>query len=189
MSKTDFKESYSLILSEVNRALDSVDSESVEKLVDTLINAKKVFLVGVGRVAISLEAFVKRLNHFGIKAYMVGALDEPAITAEDVLIVGSGSGSSVVPVAIAKVASKYNPTIVHIGSNPEGGVAPYTTYMVRIPVKTKLNKEDEIPSEQIMSSLFEQALYVLCDSICLMIAKKKGVDDLEKLWECHANLE
>lgn len=184
-----YKESYELILSELQKALSSVNSEEVDKFADTLIKARKVFFIGVGRVAISLEAFVKRLNHLGIKAFMVGALDEPCLTEEDVLVVGSGSGSSVVPVAIAKVAAKHNPTIVHIGSNPKGDVAQYTTMLVRIPVKTKLNLDDEIQSEQIMSSLFEQALYLLCDSVSLMIAKKKNIKDLSKLWEFHANLE
>ncbi len=184
-----FKEYSKVILEEIDAALQMVDAASVDEFADRLIEARKVFLVGVGRVAISLEAFVKRLNHLGVDAHMVGALDEPAITADDVLVVGSGSGSSVVPVAIAKVATQYNPIIIHIGSNPEGDLAEYTTMMVRIPVKTKLNKADEIPSRQLMSSLFEQALYILCDSVCLMIAKKKGLENLDSLWQYHANLE
>ena len=184
-----FKEYSALILQEIEAALQMVDASSVDAFAEQLIAAKNVFCIAVGRVASSLEAFVKRLNHLGIAAYMVGALDEPALTADDVLVVGSGSGCSVIPVSIANVASRYNPTIIHIGSNPEGDLAPYTTMMVRIPVKTKLNREDEIPSQQLMSSLFEQALYILCDSVCLMIAKKKDLHDLDALWEHHANLE
>ena len=119
---------------------------------------------------------------------MVEALNEPAITRRDLLIVGSGSGSSVIPVAIARVAQQYEPTIIHIGSNSEGLIAEFSDFMVRIPVKTKLNKDDEIKSKQIMSSLFEQSLYILCDVVCLMIAKRLNTN-IEKLWKFHANLE
>lgn len=40
-----------------------------------------------------------------------------------------------------------------------------------------------------MTSLFEQALYVLGDSVAMMIMEEKGIDDIGRLWEYHANLE
>jgi len=39
-----------------------------------------------------------------------------------------------------------------------------------------------------MSSMFEQSLYILCDTIALIIANKSGVN-LNDLWRHHANLE
>ena len=185
---SDYSDAVSLIEREISSALNCVDTFQVERLVDEILKARQVFCVGVGRVHISLQAFVKRLNHFGIRAFMVGALDEPAITKDDLLIVGSGSGSSVVPVAIARVARRYDARIIHIGSNPEGPISEFSDSMVRIPVRTKLNKDDEIDSKQIMSSLFEQSLYILCDSVCLMIAKRLDTD-IKALWRYHANLE
>ncbi len=185
---TAFHDCKDLIINEVSNALGSIDESQVAEFAEAIMSAKQVFCVGVGRVLISLEAFVKRLNHLGIKAFVVGALDEPAITSEDLLIVGSGSGASAVPVAIARIAKKYNAKIAHVGSNPKGPVAEFTDLMVRIPVKTKLNLEDEIESRQIMSSLFEQSLYLFCDCVCLMIAREKKID-IPSLWRLHANLE
>ena len=140
-------------------------------------------------MALSLQAMVKRLNHLGIPTWFVGDLSEPAITEKDLLVVGSGSGESVVPVAIAGVAKKRGARIAHIGSNPESSLRPLTDVFVRLPVPTRLKRSGEIRSQQIMTSLFEQALYVLADAAALMIMRRKGLTDLTALWERHANLE
>jgi 6-phospho-3-hexuloisomerase len=188
MDSGSFLINSNLILSELKNALSCVEDASVERFVSDIVGARKIFCTGVGRVLISLEAFVKRLNHLGVEAYIVGSLNEPAITKDDLLVAGSGSGNSVIPVAIAKVARNYDAKIVHIGSYRQGAIAEYVDYMIRIPARTKLNVEDEINSKQIMSSLFEQSVYIFCDSICLMVAGLKGVQ-LPSLWQHHANLE
>ncbi len=183
-----FNEKYNLILREIGTAMDAVDEKSVEEFAQKIIDAEKVFLIGVGRVLITLKAFCKRLNHLGIKAFCVGDLNEPAITDKDMLIVGSGSGETAIPLEIARIATSYSAFIAHIGSNPGSSMQKYTDLFVRIPVKTRLNLAGEIDSDQIMSSLFEQSLYILCDSVCLMIADKKSLN-IKGLWHCHANLE
>lgn len=178
-----------LVLNELDTVFQSIDQKEVEQLVEYICNAERVFVVGVGRVLLMLQALVKRLNHLGIEATYVGAIDEPAITENDVLLVGSGSGESVVPLNIVKVATKFNPKIVHIGSNTNSSMTPHEDLFVRIPCKTKLNLEDEIDSKQVMSSLFEQSVLLLSDMVALMIVEKKQIHDLHGLWRKHANLE
>lgn len=185
----NYTQSKDLILHEITLSLNSVDSEDVECLADMICDAEQVFVVGVGRVLLVLQAFVKRLNHLGISANYVGAVNEPAITNKDLLIVGSGSGESVVPLEIVKLAKKYKSKIVHIGSNPNSSMAPYDTLFLRVPCRTKLNLSDEIESRQPMSSLFEQSLLLLGDAVAMMIMEKKGIRDISVLWTKHANLE
>lgn len=176
------------VLDEVRRALSMVRDENAEAVVEKLISARKVFAVGVGRVMIMIQAFVKRLNHLGIEAYYVGEINEPAITQDDVLIVASGSGESVVPVAIEKVATKYHPTIIYIGSNLASTAAGMSDLQLRIPCRTKLNLSDELDSVQPMSSLFEQSLLLTLDTLAFMIVEKKDLV-MKDLWQEHANLE
>jgi 6-phospho-3-hexuloisomerase len=178
-----------LILGEIRTALDAVEPGPFDALVDALLAAPRVFVCGVGRVGLSLQALVKRLNHLGVRAWFVGDLGEPAARPGDLLLVGSGSGESVVPVAIARVARERGARVVHVGSNPAGSLAPLTDLFVRIPVRTRLARADEIASRQIMTSLFEQSLYVLGDALALEIAARKGITDVGSLWEHHANLE
>lgn len=183
-----YEESYQLILQECGTALSKVKEEDVEKFIQMIIEADTVFVVGVGRVKMELEAMAKRLRHLGIDIYMVGAVNEPAMKPGDVLIVGSGSGESLVPVAIAKKAKSVGGKIIHIGSNPKSTIAPITDLMIRIPVQTKLYLDDEIPSKQPMSSLFEQSLLIFGDAVACMMVHNQGIE-LKKLWEYHANLE
>lgn len=186
--ETNYSNTCVMVLKEIENALAGVDVKSLEKLVEDILSADDVFFVGVGRVMMSLEAICKRLTHLGIKAHCVGDITEPAIKDTDLLIVGSGSGESIVPVAIAKKAKEFNAKVVHIGSNQKGAISEYSDYMVRVPVQTRLYLPDEVKSAQIMTSLFEQTLLILGDVISKMIAEENNVD-FDALWEFHANLE
>ena len=189
MSEGPFQSNCRLILGELGQALSAVDESQVEKLVDAILQAEKVFAVGLGRVFLSLQAMVKRLNHLGIRAWCVGEINEPAITERDLLIVGSGTGESAVPLAIARAAKRYTARVAHIGSNPSSSLSPFTDIFVRVPVQTRLSLPGETPSRQIMTSLFEQCLLIIGDAIALIIAERKGLSDMKSLWHFHANLE
>ena len=177
------------VLAELERALGSVDPAALERLKDDILAADQVFFVGVGRVMLSLQCICKRLAHLGVKAHYVGEITEPHLNREDLLIVGSGSGSSLFPAAIARKARQSaDCRIVHIGSNPHGEVSAVADYMVRIPVRTKEYLDDEIDSCQPMTTLFEQSLLLLGDILAKMIIEEKQLD-MKALWRYHANME
>lgn len=184
-----YTEAKDTVLQELQTVFANVKEEEVLALTAAICEAESVFVVGVGRVLLMLQAFVKRLHHLGIEATYVGAVDEPAITENDLLIVGSGSGESAVPLAIVKIARTHHARIAHIGSNASSSMTPYEDLFIRIPCSTKLNLQDEIKSQQVMSSLFEQSLLLLADMVALLIVDKKQITDLHALWKKHANLE
>lgn len=177
-----------MIAEECQKALQKIDEEQSQQLVEVILNADEVFFIGVGRVMLSLQAICKRFAHFGIKAHCVGEITEPAITDKDLLIVGSGSGETLFPVAIAQKAKKIGTKVAWIGSNQESTIAKLADYKVRIPVQSKLNKPDELHSQQPMTSLFEQTLLLYGDSLAMEIMERKGLQ-FENLWKYHANLE
>ena len=160
----------------------------VEQLIDAVLAADQVFFVGVGRVLLSLQAIAKRWAHLGIKTHFVGEITEPAITERDLLIVGSGSGTTLFPAGIAQKAHKIGAKVVHIGSNPNSDLKDIIAFMVRIPVRTKYYLDDEIDSRQPMTSLFEQSLLLLGDIVAKMIVDRRELD-MKALWKYHANLE
>lgn len=177
------------VLDELGRTLASIDPASLKRLADEILKAEQVFFVGVGRVLLSLQSVCKRLAHLGIKTHYVGEITEPAITKNDLLIVGSGSGASLFPLGIAKKArSAVDCKIVHIGSNPNSEMKDICDFMVRIPVRTKFYLEDEIDSCQPMTSLFEQSLLLVGDILAKMIIERQNLD-MKGLWQYHANLE
>ena len=185
VSITDAKKN---AISECRAALDRIDDCQSEALVEALLAAAQVFFVGVGRVLLSLQSICKRLAHLGLKAHYVGEITEPAITPNDLLIVGSASGESLFPVAIAKKAKALGAKVAWIGSNQESSAAGLADYIVRIPVQSKLGRPDELKSIQPMTSLFEQSLLLYGDALARVIADRKSLD-LKGLWQYHANLE
>ena len=184
----DYKFHVDTALNELTLALSAVDEKQTELLIQEILGAEKVFFVGVGRVFLSLQSIAKRFAHLGINAHLVGEICEPAITDKDLLIVASGSGESLVPCTIAKKAKTFGAKIVMIGSNPKSTLSQIADLLVRVPTNTKLNLSDEIKSNQIMTSLFEQFLLLYGDILSSMIAKQKHLD-LKTLWHLHANLE
>lgn len=176
------------IVAELGATMGLISTSEVDALVAEIKRADRVFFVGVGRVLLSLQAIAKRLAHLGIDTVVVGQITEPAISTSDLLIVGSGSGQSAVPLAIARKAHQLGAKVAHIGSNPNSPMSEFATVFVRIPVQTKLGLPDEVASIQPMTSLFEQALLLLGDSIALMLVQEEDLD-LHSLWRHHANLE
>lgn len=176
------------IMNELTNTLSNISSNDVEQLIVEIQKAEKVFFVGVGRVLLSLKSIAKRLAHLGIKTYIVGQITEPAITEKDLLIIGSGSGETAFSLIIAKKAKQFNATVAHIGANSQSSMREYTDLFVKIPVSTKLQLPGEIPSVQPMTSLFEQSLLLLGDTIALMMIREKDID-MHGLWQYHANLE
>ena len=185
----EYDRTANIVIGEIKGAIERINPEETGRLIEDIVESDKVFLIGVGRVMLSLEAFCKRLSHLGISAHCVGDITEPALSRNSVLIVASGSGESIVPVAIAKKAKELGcKKIVHIGSNPKGKMSEYSDYMVRVPVQTRLYLDDEVKSNQIMTSLFEQSLLIYGDIIAMMLVKRKGIE-IDSLWEYHAKLE
>jgi 6-phospho-3-hexuloisomerase len=187
-SSCDYAVAQQRIVREIGKTMDSISPADVGGLVLAISSADRVFFTGVGRVLLSLEAVAKRLAHLGVDTVVVGQITEPAITDADLLIVGSGSGESALPLAIARKAKQFHAKVAHVGSNPNSSMREFSDLFVRIPVQTKLGLEGEVASIQPMTSLFEQCLLLLGDTIALMLVETEAID-MHSLWRCHANLE
>lgn len=188
MSNEQIEQNVDLVIHEVSAALQSIDIGQVQMLVTDIIRAKRVFVIGVGRVLLSLQAMVKRLNHIGVEAYYVGQIDEPAVNEDDLLIVASNSGESLIPLCITQKAASLHVPIAYIGSQPESSVGKTAGTKVIIPVASKNNAQAAISSRQPMTSLFEQVLLLMGDIVALSILQKKGIQ-IQDTWQYHANLE
>lgn len=177
-----------IIINEISNLLTIVDTNEVSILINEIINAEKIFLFGVGRVSLSLQCFCKRLVHLGFEANIVGGINEKAMTSKDLLIIGSGSGESITPVEIARKAVKLNGKILLITSAKSSTLKTISTFSVHLPAPTKKDPDYGIKSIQPMSTLFDQALHIFSDIVCMMIINKRGLS-INNMWSNHANLE
>jgi 3-hexulose-6-phosphate isomerase len=186
-SPTSFRYCEQIIVQELADVLDHVDEAQIDALVDLIANARKVFFVGVGRVKLALEAIAKRLAHLGVDTVMVGQITEPAICEKDLLIVGSGSGKTGFPLFIAGKAKSFGAKVARIGIVEDCPMKQYTDLFVHVPAAGKPGSGTK-PSQQPMTSLFEQSLLLVGDAIAMSMVRKRNLD-LDSLWEYHANLE
>ena len=178
-----------IILRELTDAFDALDEAQMQRLVDELlVPGRRVLCVGVGRVLISMKAWVKRLRHMNIDLNYVGAESEEPIGRGDLLIVASASGESLFPVAIARKAKQLGATVLYLGCTPTSSANALADLHVLLRGRTKFTPANDPVSVQPMSTLFEQQLYLLCDVITLEIMARLGWSE-ETVKERHANLE
>ncbi len=177
-----------VVVNEIADVMSRVDHAEVERFIEEILAAEELFIIGVGRVFLALQAMGKRLAHLGIPIEVVGFVTEKAITEKDVLLVASGSGESVVPMTIAKIAKKYNAKLGLITSSQTSTIKSMADFVVHLPCPTKTNGAYGVQSVQPMSTLFDQSLHIFGDVVALMIQQRKEMNK-DELWKYHANLE
>ncbi len=176
------------VLNELSLALARIDVCEFEFFIGQLMQPRRILVVGVGRVLVSMKAWVKRLVHLELDINYVGSETEMPISEGDLLIAASSSGESVFPVAITQIAKHQGAYVIYVGCSPDSTIAGIADCCLLLAGRTKLNRTGEFMSVQPMSTLFEQQLYLLGDMIALEIMKKKGWSE-EDIKHRHANLE
>ena len=180
---------HQVILSELTDAMNRIDESQLDALVAAMTTpGRRVLCVGVGRVLISMKAWVKRLRHLDIDLNFVGAESEEPIGPGDLLLVASASGESLFPVAIARKAKSMGAEIIYIGCTVPSSASELADKVVQLAGRTKFSRPEDPVSIQPMSTLFEQQLYLLCDAITLEIMDRNGWDEAY-VKNKHANLE
>lgn len=181
--------SAALVLEELSATLPRMDAAQYEAFLSELTApGKRVLLMGVGRVMISLKAWVKRLCHLGVDINFVGSENEQPIHAGDVLVVASSSGESALPVQIAQIGKRLGARVLYVGCTPSSAIAELSDARLILLGRTKFAAANEYPSKQPMSTLFEQQLFLLGDMLALDIMERNGWTEAD-IKSHHANLE
>jgi 6-phospho-3-hexuloisomerase len=116
--------------------LNAIDPDSIDRVVDAIIEAERVFTAGWGRAGNIVRILGMDLSQFGKPVYCVGDNSTPSIHENDILIVNSGSGNTRTIAVIAEEAKSYGAKVVLItgSSHPEGSlIGKYTDLFIQIP--------------------------------------------------------
>lgn len=175
------------ILAELKRTLVLINDEDAEKVVEGILRAKKIFVAGGGRSGFMAKAFVMRMMHVGLDAYVVGETVTPNLEPSDIFIVGSGSGETGSLAAMTKKAKSIGATVVAVTINPDSTIGKLADIQIEIPAQAKAEGTSG-KSIQPMGSLFEQSLLLFYDAVILRFMNKKGLNS-DKMYGRHANLE
>jgi 6-phospho-3-hexuloisomerase len=176
------------IVKELNRTIDQLSEAEAEKLVDRILESKKVFVAGAGRSGFMAKSFVMRLMHMGLDAFVVGETVTPSLEEDDILIIASGSGETKSLVSMAEKAKAIKASVAVVTISPESTIGKLSDVAVKIPAKPKAGADSDYKTIQPMGSLFEQTLLLFFDSVILRIMDKKGLES-GVMYGRHANLE
>ena len=173
---------------ELEQVFDKMDENAVERLLDQLIGAKRIFLIGGGREGLVTRAFAMRLAHMGKEAYWIWADTTPAIGRNDVLLIATSSCTGGVLTHVVKSAKEHGAHISLITADDSGPVGPYADSKLFIPAQGYLAAGDLVQSEQPMGNLFEQSMYITLDVVAMLLSRKLG-QSYEEMEKRHRNVE
>lgn len=176
-------------LKELSDSIKSVNEEHVKTLMHEILNAKKIYVTGAGRSLLMLRGFAMRLMHIGLEVYVVGDTTTPAFEADDLLIVGSGSGETRGAVNTATRAKAIGGRVALITIREDSTLAKMSDCVITIPAYTDKVKDDSMKRPILPGgTMFEQAMLVLSDTMILPLAEEVGIRT-DRAFSRHANLE
>jgi 6-phospho-3-hexuloisomerase len=189
-TRVDTAHALGLISAENAGVVDAVRTASTASLdaaAALLGAAPRVFVLGAGRSGLALKMTAMRLMHLGFEVHVVGEVTSPAIAANDVLLVASGSGTTGAIVRAAETAQAVGASILALTTAPESPLGRLAAVTVLIPAAAKQDHAGQM-SAQYSGGLFEQAVLLVGDSLFHALWQASGAT-AEQLWPRHANLE
>ncbi len=188
-----------------------ISDDDKVNFVTTLLHPryKRRFIIGSGRTGFMMRNFAMRLMHLDMgEIYVIGETITPAVEGKnDLIIAGSGSGSTLEVVDPVKVAKEIGATVICLTSNRNSPLAQNSDVIVYIPVGETLSKmvkvEDSTNKQEhgyiesqmrgqfersaLLGTLFEDTLAIFLDEtieICMNILGKTE----KELASRHGNL-
>ncbi|MDR1388389.1 MAG: 6-phospho-3-hexuloisomerase [Treponema sp.] len=175
------------VLKELDEALSSIDETQAQNLVNAIIAADKIFTAGAGRSLLMIRGLAMRLMQLGFTSYVAGETVTPAIRADDLLIIGSGSGETGALAVMAQKAKNTGAKLALITIYPESTIGRLSDLVVRIRAATSKNDKG-VKSVQPGANMFEQSLLLFCDALVIKAMEQCGIEQ-GLLMKNHANLE
>ena len=173
-----FNDYYPTVLREIEETLGEIDQTKITYFLKQIMDAQRVFIVGVGRTGLVMRCFAMRLMHLGIKVQILGDITTTAVNKNDLLLI-----------SIATKAHNLGVHILLITINPDSSIGNIAQECLKIPAPSpKLTHKQDKTSIQPMGSLFEQSLLITLDCIIGMLKQEKNLD-ADSMFMNHANLE
>ena len=182
------KVSMNFIAEHIKSVASKLDTGSVSDLLDNIMGAKKIFLMGAGRSGLAARAFAMRLMHLGFQVHVVGETTAPAVQPEDLVIAVSGSGETSSIANLGAISKKIGSKLATITSNKESTLGNISDVVVIVPGRPKedLDYEDYQERQMIgyphlasLGTLFEISAMVFLDSVISELMLRTGASEAE----------
>jgi len=188
--KKRYEEITSAIAKEHAEVFKKLDMGELERAMDVIEKTGTIFVYAAGREGISLRGFAMRLAHLGKEVHWIFDDTTVGIKPGDLYITSEGSGAVGSFKYYLEKVKQAGGKIMTFTGNPDGEhVQQYCDYPIFVRSTAYLaDRDDVVPTIQIMGNQYEQHLYMLCDVIIMLLIEKMGLtyQDLENR---HRNVE
>lgn len=179
------------VIEELSYYAGFVKEAEVDAAAEAIVGAKKIFVAGAGRSGFAARGFANRLMHLGFDTSFVGEPTTPPIKAGDLLIVGSGSGTTASLVSMAQKAKEQGAKLLTVTIAPESKIGSMADAVICLPGTTRQlegDSREKTGSIQPVGSMFEQLSWLVYDSMVMTLLDKTS-QTFEDLLERHGNME
>ena len=176
-----------IITNEIAAVVAETEPAQAAALCDEILKAKRVFVGGAGRSLLMMKAFAMRLMHIGLASYVVGETNTPGIGPGDLLIVGTGSGSTRTTLSLVNSATSHGARTAALTASPEGDIPRACDLVLQLHC-IPCRRLDGSGTHQPMGSLFEQCLLITCDGLVMRLAAALNATE-EQMRTRHTKLE
>jgi 6-phospho-3-hexuloisomerase len=183
-----FHDNCNAIIKEMIFLLSKISESEVEGFINEILSARKIVVHGAGRVGYATRGFGMRLAHLGFNAFSLGDSTVPAIGSGDLLIIASGSGETQTVYDIALIGKKNKAHIAVVTGRNESRIGSLADSVIIMKAPSKASSFGGMKSIQPMSTLNEQCLQILFDTIVLELMEKTNQTH-DDMWKRHSNLE
>jgi 6-phospho-3-hexuloisomerase len=177
----------------IRREADALDPDQVNSFTANILAHKdegRIFLLGAGRSGLVASAFAMRLMHLGLTVHVIGEVVTPAVRANDLVIVVSGTGETRQVNEVVNIAKHEGTKIAAVTSNKDSSLGTLADVVIVISGRTETDDtsfvERQVTGTSIsftpLGTLFEINVMVFLDSVIagLMEALGKKEKDLER---------
>lgn len=177
------------ILGELHHTLNMIDKNQITACAQEIQTSRRTFVGGAGRSGLMMRAFAMRLMHLGFPVFVLGETITPGIERRDLLLLGTGSGTTSSLVTYASKAKSLGARVGVITIRTHSLIASDSDFQINIPApSSKIDSASFNTSLQPMGSLFEQSLLLVTDIIVAKLMESTSQDSAE-MFVRHANLE
>ena len=195
------KAAFNEIIFGAQKAMDQLDLDQAERLVNLILDAKdrKIFVVGMGRSGFVGRAFALRLMNLGFNVYFLGETITPAAVKEDLVIAISGTGTTRIVLTASSTAKEIGAKVVAVTSYKDSPLGQIADHILLLKGRTKMGwpKEEEYLARQLqgeteplspLGSIFENNCMIFLDSLIVELMHRLGKTETEMRGR-HATIE
>lgn len=160
-----------------------VSQDELDALTDEILKANRIFVAGFGRAGNNIKIMSMNCSQAGLETFVCGDNSTPAIKPGDLLVIGSGSGTTKTMVVLAEKAKKFGARIALISGNPESTIGQMADVNVWIPREFRRS-----PNPEDRGGSFYHVMEMVCDCVQAYVLEARGLTGKDVRYN-HNNLE